>query len=76
MTFEVLKVIKNLPGKKSSGHDGINNVILKEIGEDIYHDLSDLFNASMSTGVFPKTMKIAEVVPLYKSKSRYEVENY
>ena len=30
----------------------------------------------MTIGVFPDTMKIAEVVPLYKGKSRYEVENY
>ena len=31
---------------------------------------------SMNTGVFPDSMKRAEVVPLYKGKSRYEVENY
>ena len=30
----------------------------------------------MTTGVFPDVMKIAEVVPLYKGKARYEVENY
>ena len=30
----------------------------------------------MTAGVFPDIMKIAEVVPLYKGKARYEVENY
>ena len=74
--YELLKLIKRLPNKRSSGHDGINNTILKEIGEYICIPMSYLFNESITTGVFPKVMKIAEVVPLYKGKSRYEVENY
>ena len=28
---EVLKIINSLPSKKSSGYDGISNVVLKEI---------------------------------------------
>ena len=31
---------------------------------------------SLTTGVFPDTMKIAEVVPLYKGKNPYEECNY
>ena len=73
---ELLKVMKKLPIKRSSGHDGINNIVLKEISEYICIPLTELFNKSMTIGVFPDTMKIAEVVPLYKGKSRYEVENY
>ena len=68
--------MNRLPNKKSSGHDGINNIILKEIGEYICTPLTYLFNESMTMGVFPDAMKIAEVVPLYKGKARYEVENY
>ena len=73
---ELLKLMKQLPNKRSSGHDGINNIVLKEISEYICIPLTDLFNESMKTGVFPDVMKIAEVVPLYKGKSRHEVENY
>ena len=68
--------MNHLPNKRSSGHDGINNIILKEIGEYICIPMTYLFNESMTTGVFPDVMKIAEVVPLYKGKARYEVENY
>ena len=68
--------MNRLPNKRSSGHDGINNIILKEIGEYICTPLTYLFNESMTMGVLPDTMKIAEVVPLYKGKARYEVENY
>ena len=68
--------MNRLPNKRSSGHDGINNIILKEIGEYICIPMTYLFNEYMTTGVFPDVMKIAEVVPLYKGKDRYEVENY
>ena len=74
--YELLKLMKKLPNNRSSGHDGINNIVLKEISEYICIPLTELFNKSMNIGVFPDAMKIAEVVPLYKGKSRYEVENY
>ena len=73
---EILKLMKHLPNKRSSGHDGINNIVLKEISEYICIPMTCLFNESMTTGVFPDVMKIAEVVPLYKGKDRYKVENY
>ena len=38
--------------------------------------LASLFNLSMSAGVFPEMMKLAEVVPLYKSKERFLTSNY
>ena len=74
--YQLLKLMNRLPNKRSSGHDGINNIILKEIGEYICTPLTYLLNESMTTGVFPDAMKIAEVVPLHKGKARYEVENY
>ena len=61
---EISKLIRNLPNKRSSGHDGISNTILKEICEYICEPLCDIFNDSMSLGVFPEKMKLAEVVPL------------
>ena len=74
--MEITKLIRSLPNKRSSGHDGINNIILKEISDYISEPLCEIFNDSMSHGVFPEKMKIAEVVHLYKGKSKYEVENY
>ena len=38
--------------------------------------LSIITNQSMHTGIFPDLMKLAEVVPLYKSKSRGNETNY
>ena len=73
---EIAKLINNLPPKKSSGHDNIDNILLKEIRHEISNTLSNIFNMSISTGTFPTRMKLAEVVPLFKSKDRQLTENY
>ena len=38
--------------------------------------LSIIFNKSLEEGVFPEDMKLADVVPLFKSKDRNECTNY
>ena len=73
---EVKRLIMQLPNKSSSGFDCISNIMLKEICPFIVDILSDLFNQSLNTGIFPELMKEAEVVPLFKSKSPLEVTNY
>ena len=74
--FEVSKIISNLPTKKSSGHDNINNILLKEIKDEISDILSDIFNRSNTEGIFPDIMKLSEIVPLYKGKDKQCSENY
>ena len=34
------------------------------------------FNSSISTGIFPENMKLADVVPLYKKNARQDKKNY
>ena len=65
---EVLKLIGQLPRKASGGHDNISNILLKEIGPTILRVLVEIFNESIKNGIFPNTMKLAEVIPLYKGK--------
>ena len=67
---EIINIISKLPSKVSSGYDKINNNLLKEIKHKIANPLTDLLNKSMSQGKFPKAMKLSEVVPLHKGKSR------
>ena len=50
---EVRSVLKTLKLGKSSGPDNINNIILKEIAYPISKPLCDLFNYSLSRGIFP-----------------------
>ena len=73
---EVKELINMLPLKNSHGHDNISNIMLKTIGDEIVSPLVMLINQSMSQGQFPTTMKLAEVVPLFKNKDRSIETNY
>ena len=73
---EIKKIVSKLPNKCSSGHDNISNILLKDIIDYIALALTEVFNKSMMTGKFPTVMKLAEVVPLYKSKEHSLEVNY
>ena len=73
---EIRKLITELHPKRSSGPDNISNILLKELATILSEPLSIIVNQSMQTGIFPDIMKMAEVVPLYKGKSRENETNY
>ena len=73
---EISRLIDKLPNKRSSGHDNIDNIMLKRLKVAIVKPLVKIFNASIETGIFPTNMKTAEVVPLHKSGSREDKNNY
>ena len=65
-----------LPNKNSSGHDNISNILLPELKLELETSLTEIFNLSISTGVFPEDMKLADILPLFKSGSRTALTNY
>ena len=73
---KVYTVLKNLKINKSNGPDNISNKMLKETSEVIAKPLSDLFNQSMQSGVFPDIWKQANVTPIHKKSDRQRKENY
>ena len=73
---EIRNLIDSLENKSSSGFDNISNIFLKKLKSAIVPPLTKIVNLSLATGVFPEKMKHADVVPLYKNKSRKEVTNY
>ena len=75
-SIEIVKIVKGLPNKKSSGFDNVSNVFLKEIINNLSGPLSMIYNKSLLHGEFPTIMKIAEIVPLFKAKERYLEANY
>jgi hypothetical protein len=74
MTIE--KMISKMKSKTSCGHDGLSNKVLKLIKHEISHPLSLLINKSLHTGIFPDSMKIAKVLPLYKKGDLHDVNMY
>ena len=73
---EIDQIIRQLPNKKSNGYDKINNCLLKELHPVITKPLATIFNTSLETGVFPSSMKDADTIPLFKSKSKQDSNNY
>ena len=73
---KVAKFMQQLPMKRSSGHDNISNVLLKSIGVHLLTPLTRIFNDSISMGVFPDIMKLADMVPVYKAKEKFLETNY
>ena len=73
---EIKKIINKLPIKSSSGHDNISNILFKKISSNIMYPLHYIFNKSIDTVDFPDSMKLAEIVPLFKNKERDLVSNY
>ena len=73
---EIEKLINKLPNKTSKGHDDISNVLLKRLKPAVCEPLEMIFNKSIEEGVFPDEMKNADVLPLYKSKEKFLVNNY
>ena len=69
-------IINSLKSKKSSGHDSVNTILLKKIKYAISSPLSIAINKSIETWVFPSKLKIAKVIPIYKSKDKQSFTNY
>ena len=73
---EVIKTIDKLPSKTSSGVDGISTVLLKHIKHEISKPVTLILNQCLATGIFPDKLKIAKVVPIYKSEDDNIFNNY
>ena len=74
--YEISRCIDSLKPKKSCGHDFITSILLKHIKQEISHPLSVLINKSFSTGTVPNLLKLAKVIPVYKSKDKQLLNNY
>ena len=72
----VQKIIKDLASKNSCGHDSISSKFLKRIEELVVKPLSLIINQPLCTGIFPKKLKIAKVIPLFKKGDSHLFDNY
>ncbi len=72
----VCKIMKSINVSKATGPDGIGNKLLRECADSLAIPLTDLFNKSMSDGIFPDTWKLSHISPVYKKAFRYLKENY
>ena len=81
-TFELIteettvKSLNNLKPKPSCGYDGISTKLLKTCKLDICKSVTLIINQTLSTGIFPDSLKVAKVIPLYKKGDKALFDNY
>ena len=75
-SLEISKIVRNLKDHKAAGLDVLTAEILKVSLDVICDRLTYLINESLSSGVLPKILKAAKVVPIFKSGKKSNCENY
>ena len=72
---ELLKIISNF-SDSSAGGDDLKLSMIKKIKHHIAIPLTHICNLSFNTGVFPSELKVANVVPIFKSGDEMLFSNY
>ena len=70
---EVDTIIQNLNPNKSSD---LSPIVLKIFRGKLSPTLAKIFNNCTYSGLFPDSLKIARVIPLFKSGDRNDITNY
>ena len=61
---------------KSTGYDNISYNAIRPIFHFITKPLKHIFNLSISTGIFPDSLKVARITPIFKSGDVTMMSNY
>jgi hypothetical protein len=73
---KIEKIIDKINIKKASGFDNIPAKVIKQCKPIISNQLTSLINLSIDTGVFPDSLKKAQVTPLHKKNYPLSKTNY
>ena len=74
--YDVMKVVNNLKKKVSKDCNDIDMTIIKTIIYEIVTPFTYICNQSFLSGTFPNKMKLAKVIPLYKTGKQNAFTNY
>ena len=73
---EILTTIDQCKNKRSEDYNNLSMNVIKGISQSVIQPFTHICNLSFSTGVVPKNMKIAKVIPLFKSGNKSLFTNY
>ena len=73
---DVAKAIKKLSTKKAAGYDELPAKLIKNISIKIIKPVTLLINRCILENEFPKSMKKANITPLFKKKDKLNKDNY
>ena len=72
----VSRIIDSLKPKTSSGVDCISNNLIKCVKNVIMEPLTVIINQMLNVGIFPDSLKISKVIPIYKKSDNTIFSNY
>ena len=72
----VSSILNSISASKATGFDELPARLIKDGSSVIAKPLTHIVNLSITTRNIPDDLKVASVVPLYKKKSKTNVENY
>ena len=73
---KVLSVIKQFKNGKATGPNSLNTILMKKCAKEISEPLELLFNMSFSNGIFPESLKLANIISIHKKDDKTLVNNY
>ena len=73
---EVLRTVNTCSNKTSTDYDEMSMSLVKNIICDVITPFTYICNLSFENSMFPDKMKVAKVVPLFKSGSQNHFTNY
>lgn len=73
---DVLQALLTLDASKSAGYDNLPPVFLKECATALSIPLTQIFNKSLSSGVFLSEWKLSYISPIFKSGQKGFIKNY
>ena len=73
---EVVDIVTKFDNKKSSGYDDIPSIILKWSIHLLAPYITKIYNRLVLEGIYPSTLKIAKVTPLFKKGDMSNADNY
>ena len=73
---EIIDAIKLLQPKKSCDLNGLSMFFLKHYLNEIIKPLHHVISSSLRAGVVPSQLKIAKIVPIFKSGNMAAMDNY
>jgi hypothetical protein len=68
--------MNTMKSKLSSGHDSLSSKLIKETSQAIVSPLTYILNLSLKFGIVPSKMKLAKVIPVFKSGDTSHIQNY
>ena len=73
---EIIDILSNLPSGKATGCDSLSPIVIKQARYSLAKPLAEIFNMSLTHGIFPDGLKIAQVTPIHKGGDRNVIGNY